>query len=418
MIRVVLALFAVLLAVVGANVNDPYLVPVQRWIGPVVAVAGLAGAVTLRRRGWFLVALFLASPFAVAVAEGMFAWRKSAVLSAPAAQVLGRHFIVGYRKVEEVEELAARGLIGGVFVTRRNLVGRSVADLRAELDHLQDLRRRAGLPPLLVAADQEGGAVSHLSPWLPARPGLASLAELPPDARIAAARDLGRAHGRDLGAAGVNVNFAPVADLRLKRERNPLDFHSLIGRRASSADPAVAAELAAAYAEGLGDEGVRPTLKHFPGLGRVSADTHHFRANLDVPPEQLEKADWLPFRQVLAAQPGTLVMVGHVTVTALDPGRPASHSRRVVQGVMRDRWGYDGLVVTDDMVMSPIYHHGLCTAVTEALNGGVDLLLLSFDGKQYYRAMNCAVSSWRQGALSSVMLGASRRRLDGHAGGL
>lgn len=418
MIRVALVLFAVSLAVLGANVNDPYLVPVQRWIGPVVVLTGLAGAATLRHRGWLLVALFLASPVAVAVAEGMFAWRKSAVLSAPAAQVLGRHFIVGYRQVEEVEELAARGLIGGVFVTRRNLVGRSVADLRAELDHLQDLRRRAGLPPLLVAADQEGGAVSHLSPWLPARPGLASLAALPPEARIAAARDLGRAHGRDLGAVGVNVNFAPVADLRLRRKRNPLDFHSLIARRASSADPAVAAELAAAYAEGLGDEGVRPTLKHFPGLGRVSADTHHFRANLDVPPEQLEKADWLPFRQVLAAQPGALVMVGHVTVTALDPGRPASHSRRVVQGVMRDRWGYDGLVVTDDMVMSPIYHHGLCTAVTEALNGGVDLLLLSFDGKQYYRAMNCAVSSWRQGALSSAMLGASRLRLDGHARGL
>jgi beta-N-acetylhexosaminidase len=409
--RALLALVAVLLAVVGANINDPYLVPGRGWLGPLVAVLGLAGAVLLRRRGWLLLALWLAPPLAVATAEGLFAWRKAGVLAAPAAQVLGRHFIVGYRDVREVEDLAARGLIGGVFVTRRNLAGRSLADLRAELEHLQALRRAADLPPLLVAADQEGGPVSHLSPWLPSRPGLASLAALPSRQRMAAARDLGRAHGRDLGAVGVNVNFAPVADLRIERGRNALDFHSLISRRASSADPAIAAELAAAYAEGLGAEGVRPTLKHFPGLGRVAEDTHHFRARLDLSPEQLEAADWLPFRQVLAAQPGSLVMVGHVVAAGIDPARPASHSRRVVQGLLRDRWGYGGLVVTDDMAMSPIYHHGLCDAVTEALNGGVDLLLMSFDGQQYYRAMDCAVTAWRGGKLSSVMLGASRARL-------
>lgn len=413
MIRVLLVLAGVALVAVGANVNDPYLVPVQRWIGAAVAVVGLVGGLVLRRRraGWVLLAVWTAVPGAVAVAEGMFAWRKGTVLSAPAAAVLGRHFVVGYGRVEEVEDLAARGLIGGVFVTRRNLAGRTAADLRAELAHLQDLRRRAGLPPLLVAADQEGGVVSHLSPWLPARPGLASLAGLPLGRRAAAARDLGRAHGRDLAGLGVTVNLAPVADLYHDHGRNPLDFRSLIAQRASSGDPAVAAELTGAYAEGLAEQGVRPTLKHFPGLGRVSEDTHHFRARLTASRAQLEGSDWRPFRQVLAGRPDSLLMVGHVVVEAVDPDRPASHSQRVVQDLLRERWGYDGVVVTDDLTMTPIYQHGLCTAVVEALNGGVDLLLVAFDGKQFYRAMDCAVAAWRRGELRSDRLVASRRRL-------
>lgn len=390
------------LVLIGANVNDPYLVPVQGWSIPTVVALGLIGlALLLRaryRRPVLMLALWAAVPVSVLAAEGVFLARKERVLSARPDTVaqLGRRFMVGYTRFDEVETLAARGLIGGIYVTRRNLTGRSAEDLRHDIARLQDVRRRSGLPPLLVAADQEGGSVSHLSPWLPARPGLSSVADLPPDRRDAAARELGLLHGRDLAGLGVNVNFAPVLDRRTDQGWNPLDFRSQIPKRAISADPGEIGEIAAAYAEGLAEEGVRATVKHFPGLGRIRADTHHFRAQVDATSEELEKTDWRPFRRLLSGTPGAMMMVGHVTLAAIDPDRPASHSRRVIQDLVRNHWGFRGMVVTDDLTMSPIYHHGLCTAVTEALDAGVDMLLVAFDGKQFYRAMDCALSGQRQ----------------------
>ncbi|MBK3777246.1 glycoside hydrolase family 3 protein [Azospirillum brasilense] len=407
-----------LLVAAGANIHDPYLMAVRGWSGPVIAVAGLCGLLIVLRRGVrrrvAMLALWAAVPLAVLGAEGAFQWRKASVLSAPeaVASELGRHFMVGYERVEEVERLAARGLIGGIFVSRRNLAGRTAEELRDEIRRLQDIRQRAGLPPLRVAADQEGGIVSKLSPWLPNRPAPSAVAGLPPDERRAAARALGRDHGRDLRSLGATINFAPVLDLRTARAPDPLDFNSLIARRAISGDPAVVGDVAAAYADGLAETGVQPTVKHFPGLGRVGRDTHHFRAAIGDSREALEAADWRPFRHVLAGNPQALLMVGHVILSAVDPDRPASHSHRVVDGVIRRDWGYDGLIVTDDLVMTPVYQYGLCRAVEEALNAGVDLLLIAFDGAQFYRAMACAMDAAKHGDLNPATLAASRERLD------
>jgi beta-N-acetylhexosaminidase len=402
------------LVFLGLNVNDPYMVPVQNWSAPALVAAGVAGlALVARRHRWPLVLLWAMVPLAVLGAEAIFHLRKARVMTAEPSEIaqLGRHFMVGYRRVEDIAPLATKGLIGGVFVTGRNLEGRSAQDLAQEIAGLQERRRKAGLPPLMVATDQEGGCVSHLSPWLPRRASLASVAEVPPDQRQAAARQLGRQHGDDLSAVGVSVNFAPVLDLRRSTERHWLDFRSLIYKRAISDDAEVVGQLGAAYAAGLAEHGIRATVKHFPGMGRITEDTHHFRARLDTPRDELEATDWRPFRATLSAVPTAMMMVGHITLDSIDPDRPASHSRRVVDGLLRKEWGFQGLVVTDDLTMTPIYQHGLCTAVSEALSAGVDLLLVAFDGKQFYRAMDCALEARRQGRLDPAMLDASDRRL-------
>jgi beta-N-acetylhexosaminidase len=155
--------------------------------------------------------------------------------------------------------------------------------------------------------------------------------------------------------------------------------------------------------------GVRATLKHFPGLGRVGADTHHFAARLDTPLAELEQTDWRPFREVLAAS-NALLMVGHVTLTAVDADRPASHSRRVIDGIIRQQWKYRGVVITDDLVMGAVYTH-LCTAVVEALNAGADLLLVAYDGSQFYRAFDCASDAFRRHELDLAALHDSEARL-------
>ena len=320
---------------------------------------------------------------------------------------MGRHFIVGYARVDEVAPLAAQGLIAGLYVTRRN-----AATPRRDIALLQELRRANRLPPLLVATDQEGGIVSDLSPPLPAMPPLADLANLSPGDRADAARRYGVVQGRGLASLGVTVDFSPVVDL--KRSRLQWDRNSLISQRAIAADPAVVGDIAAAYAAGLASAGVIPTVKHFPGLGRVRADTHHIRTRLDTPVEELEASDWRPFRRVLAGN-RAILMVGHVILGAVDPERPASHSPKVIDGIIRRRWGFGGVIVTDDLTMPTVLHHGFCTAVVEALDAGADLLLLSFDGQQYYRAMDCALDALRGGRLDRAVLVRSRGRLEANA---
>ncbi|MBK3736914.1 glycoside hydrolase family 3 protein [Azospirillum brasilense] len=417
MSRVIGWCLGLLLVAAGANIHDPYLMAVRGWSGPVIAVAGLCGLLIVLRRGVrrrvAMLALWAAVPLAVLGAEGIFQLRKASVLSVPeaVASELGRHFMVGYERVGEVEGLAARGLIavsssrGAIWPDRR----RRICATRSA--GCRTSAGAPGSPPLRVAADQEGGIVSKLSPWLPNRPAPSALAGLPPDERRAAARALGRDHGRDLRSLGVTINFAPGLDLRTGGAPDLLDFNSLIARRAISSDPAVVGDIAAAYADGLAETGVQPTVKHFPGLGRVGTDTHHFRAAIGDSRETLESTDWRPFHHVLAGNPQALLMVGHVILSAVDPDRPASHSRRVVDGVIRRDWGYDGLVVTDDLVMTPVYQYGLCRAVEEALNAGVDLLLMAFDGAQFYRAMACAMDAARRGELHPTALAASRERL-------
>lgn len=407
--KLLLAAGGIALLLAGANLYDPYLVPIRAWA--VVAfplVEALAMIWLLRRRRVGLAVLWGAALAATMIAEADFALRKRAVLAETGAEAreLGRHFLVGYTRVEDVAPLAARGLIGGIYVTRRN----AGPKLRRDIAELQDLRRANDLPPLVVAADQEGGIVSHLSPLLPAMPPLADLADLPPDQRREAARRYGAVQGRGLAALGVLVNFSPVVDL--KRDRLQWDMNSLIARRAIAADPEIVAEIAQAYGEGLRSAGVMPTLKHFPGLGRVRADTHHVRTRLTTSEQELEATDWRPFRDVLSRTQAQ-VMVGHTVLAAVDPDRPASRSRKVIEGLIRGSWGFNGVVLTDDLTMPSILRHGFCDAVTDALNAGADLLLVTFDGDQQYRAMECGLKAWRTGRLDMAALERSRRRLCG-----
>ncbi len=230
-------------------------------------------------------------------------------------------------------------------------------------------------------------------------------------AEQAKAEEFGRIHGRELAGLGVNLNLAPVLDLKPPARRNRLDFHTLIGQRAIASDPAVVSTIASACVRGLEASGIGATLKQFPGIGRVRTDTHHFSANLDTPVTELEATDWRPFREVLSHSRSAL-MVGHVTLTAVDPDRAASHSKRVVQGIIRDKWNYQGVVMTDDLVMGAIYQNDVCKAVVEAINGGVDVLLVAYDGMQFYRVFACAIEASRQGKLDTEMLRASAARLD------
>jgi beta-N-acetylhexosaminidase len=416
-------LIGLALVFAAVNSNDPYLILLRGAGNAVIVVSSLVVVALLVRRGvwagggWLgrlLLLLWVLPSVSMLGAKTSFEVRKSRDLNidVPHAQLLGRHFVVGYSSFDEVVRLAEKGLVAGVYITRHNVAaaGGTEDGLRAEIAALQARRYAAGLPPLTIAADQEGGIVSHLSPPLEALPALSTLAELPRDIRTRRAFEFGRSHGRELLSLSVNQNFAPVLDLRPDAGRNLLDFHTLTGQRAISDDPAVVSEIALAYVHGLEASGVAATVKHFPGLGRVRTDTHNFAASLDTPLDVLEASDWRPFKDVLAGSHAQL-MIGHVNLTAIDPDRPASHSKRVVDGLIRKQWNYQGVIITDDLVMGAIYGHDVCNAVVEALNAGVDLLLIAYDGAQFYRVFACAVDAADAGKLDLSMLRDSETRL-------
>lgn len=405
------------LLLVAVHLKHPVLYRIRSLETPLLLVSTAVGiwlawrALKRASGGWQgierrlqIVAMLSVAAFTLAN-EAWFRWQQYEVLAAtPPLRRLGAHFIVGFKDFDSLRPLAERGLIGGIYVSRANLRKLSAAELRRQIDTLQEIRRSAGLPPLFVAADQEGGPVSHLSPVVEAQPPLSTLA----DAGDAPARQYGETQGRALAALGVNMNLSPVVDLKPASARW-LDLHTQIGDRAISDDPAVVTRVAAAYSDGLARAGVQPTVKHFPGLGRVRADTHLVKARLEIRPEQLA-ADWQPFREV-TARTGAAMMLAHVTLPAIDAKRPASLSKSVAHDLLRKKWGYQGLLVTDDLNMGAVYADGIGKAASSALDAGVDLLLVTYDPDQYWRAMHAAARAWRIGNINPVRETDSARRI-------
>jgi beta-N-acetylhexosaminidase len=402
--------------------NGPFLISLRGTGNFIIVASSLAVIAYLARHaywkraglaGRWLMLVWLLPPLSMLSAKVSFESTRQGVLQTETtlAQRLGRHFIVGYSSFDEVARLAEKGLISGVYVGKGNVARRKPPAIKAEIAALQERRRRAGLPPLIVAADQEGGVVSHLSPPLTQQSSLGSLAELSPEKRVKKAEEFGKTHGRELASLGITLDFAPVLDLKPKGKRNRFDLNTMTSERAISEDPAVVTDVASAYVRGLEASGVKATLKHFPGLGRVRRDTHIVSADLDTPIEELEASDWRPFRDVLAGSKAGL-MIGHVSLTAVDPARPASHSKAVIDGIIRKKWNYHGVIITDDLVMGAVYGRNICTAVVEALNAGVDLLLVAFDSDQFYRIFACASEAAAANKLDSGMLRDSDARLE------
>lgn len=403
-------LFPLLLLALAWHLKHPLMFWLANWETPLLLAFTLAGLVWLGRRGNRLpVALLLGVLGLLAWREAEFQQQRAAVLAAPASmQQVGRHFIVGFTDWAEVRQLAERGLIGGIYLARRNLRGRTLAEVTAEIATLQAARRQAGWPPLIVAGDQEGGPVSHLSPLLEAMPPLASLAGHA--SQVQHARHYGERQGLGLSKLGVNLNFGPVVDLRPAAPDSPRDRLTRISARAIAADPATVGSIAEGYVAGLASQGVRATLKHFPGLARVTQDTHLRAATIGEAPEALAD-DWQPFRQ-LAGRPGTAIMLGHVTLSALDPEHAVSHSHAVVDGLLRGAWAYDGVLLTDDLNMGAVYDLGIGRVASEALAAGVDLILVSYDPRQFYRAAHAAARALARGEIREDVLQRSKRRLD------
>ncbi|MGI5486129.1 beta-N-acetylhexosaminidase [Microtetraspora malaysiensis] len=275
----------------------------------------------------------------------------------------------------------------------------NVSDAR-QLAALTTGLRAASRVPLMIGVDQENGTVSPLSAIVTKLPGAMAIGATgdPANARAAA-----RLTGTELRALGITMDFAPVADVNIN-PRNPV-----IGPRAYGSDPGKVATMVGAAVDGFHAAGIASTAKHFPGHGDTSTDSHTGLPVISHTKAQWRKLDAPPFREAIAHGVDA-IMSAHVVMPKLDPsGDPATLSRTILTGLLRDELGFNGVISTDALNMAGVREkYGDAEVAVRAVLAGADVLLMPPDMPKAYGAVLAAVKS---GRISAARLDASVTRI-------
>lgn len=320
-----------------------------------------------------------------------------------------------------------------MFDARRNLAGRVLTtgipgpkldrDVLSALHHMQpsaiilfrrniadvdQLRRLTGdlrgLPwRPRVSIDHEGGRVLRVGEPFTPFPSARDVGRCG-DPSISEA--VGRAMGRELRSVGIDIDFAPVLDV----DSNPAN--PIIGDRAFARDPSTVARLAVGFQRGLISGGVLPCGKHFPGHGDTDLDSHTDLPTVHRTRAQLEEVEIPPFRAAIAAAI-PMLMTAHVVYAAIDADQPATLSRSIVQGLLRQELGYEGVIVGDDLEMRALSARmAVPEAAVAALRAGVDWLLVCTDFDQSIATVERVGSALARGELEERAVAASARRIE------
>lgn len=303
--------------------------------------------------------------------------------------------------VRTAAELVERYHVGGVIYfswAHNTRDPHQIADLSNGI-------QRAGLAqatpvPLLISTDQEHGIVCRVGEPATLLPGAMALGA---GASHADARKAAQIAGAELAAVGIRQNYAPVADVNV----NPAN--PVIGVRSYGSDPQAVAGLVAAQVKGYQRAGVAATSKHFPGHGDTAVDSHYGLPTITHTREQWDTLDAPPFRAAIAAGIDS-IMTAHIVVPALDPSEdPATLSRPILTGILREQLGYDGVVVTDSLGMEGVRtKYGDERVPVLALKAGVDQLL---NPPNLSVAWNAVLKAVRNGELTEARLDESILRI-------
>ena len=317
---------------------------------------------------------------------------------------VGQLFMVGMEGTELDRDTAAflkEYRIGGVVLFGRNI--QSPGQVSVLTDRLRDLKSGPGGVGMLIGTDQEGGRVNRL----PGEQG-----KFPSARKLAANNDPNKVKeaaeqmALQLKEMGINLNFAPVLDVNSNPD-NPV-----IGDRAFGDTPDVVSRMGMAFMQGTLDQGVIPVAKHFPGHGDTGVDSHTDLPVITYSMDRLESFELLPFGE--AVKKGVpVIMSAHILLPEIDGNYPATLSRAVINGILRERMGFDGVVVSDDLDMGAItglYSPG--EAAVTALKAGVDMLLIGHSREGMVEAFDAVVNAVADGDIApSVIDGAVKRVL-------
>jgi beta-N-acetylhexosaminidase len=322
-----------------------------------------------------------------------------------ASMLAGVRFLrsfAGFEPTDAILDAIRQGRISGVTFFRAQNVA-SPEQVRGLCDALQ-AARPAGDPPLVLGFDQEGGQLQMVGDGATAWPGNLALGATGSEEL---ARRAGRAIGAEVAAMGGTLVYAPVCDVLHRSSATPL------GTRPFGDDPAQVSRLAAAMTVGLQEAGIAATLKHFPGHGSATGDSHAEMPVIRYGLEELRRADLPPF--VACIEAGALaVLPGHLAVPALTEGAqiPATVSSAILEGLLRHDLGFRGVTVSDALDMAGAsYGNGLGGTVGAAAAAGMDLLLLNHPVEVEEAAFESLLSAIESGGLDHSRLEESRDRI-------
>jgi beta-N-acetylhexosaminidase len=278
---------------------------------------------------------------------------------------IGHLLIAGFRGEQipvEIRSLAREFGLGGVILFGRNIVEPGQV---AELCH--HAAQLTADVPAWVSVDQEGGRVARLKAPFTEWPPMATLGR---SGDVHLAERFARALAAELRAVGITLDFAPVLDVHTN-PKNPV-----IGDRALAERAEDVARLGSAIVRGLQAEGVAACGKHFPGHGDTSTDSHLELPLVEHPLERLREVEFVPFRAAINAGVAT-IMTAHVLVPALDEQRPATLSRRIVNGLLREELQYNGVILSDDLEMKALANdYPVPESAVRAIEAGCDGILI------------------------------------------
>ena len=327
-------------------------------------------------------------------------------------EMAGAMLMVGFEGTQapdSVLEAVAAGRLGGVILFDKGRGGAAFHNIVSpeQVKKLTSSLQSVAPRPLLVAVDQEGGRVRRLK----AERGFLPLPSAEEMGRMSASevRALGLRAGREMAALGINVDLAPVVDVRFSQKSPGLGDAG----RVFSRDPAVVTRQALAFADGLFQAGVLPALKHFPGLGSAGEDSHH---KLPDVTKRWRQEELLPYGEAFRRSWPGMVLVAHIYHRGMDERLPSSLSSNVIEGLLRSRMGWDGVVISDDLQMGAVTEYALEERVRLALLAGNDILLfgnyLNRDDRLHERVFQAVLSLVRSGEVSRERLERSWRRIE------
>ncbi|MFG6433880.1 beta-N-acetylhexosaminidase [Roseateles sp. LYH14W] len=285
--------------------------------------------------------------------------------------------------------------IRSVCLFRKNIGSES--EVRALMRDLIDVLG----PEALIGIDQEGGAVVRVT-FLPQPPSAMALGASGDADRAEA---VGAAVARGLKSLGINWNFAPVLDVN----NNP--SNPVIGERSFSNDPVEVSRLAAAWMRGSLKAGVACCVKHFPGHGDTHVDSHHALPTVDKSRAELNALELAPFKALASQAPA--MMTAHIVYPQIDPDRPATLSPQLIGGILRQDWGYDGVVITDALMMKAVAERfGYAKSAVMAIEAGADMVLAQGSLTEQLVAINALRQAFDSGRLTPEQGETANRRLD------
>lgn len=295
--------------------------------------------------------------------------------------------LTGYNRVTKSGDATKAAIeerpVGGIIYFSTNLV--STDQVTEMIQNIQTYSKEATDRGLFIGVDEEGGTVARVADTL-GTTQFDDMSVYGESGDTAEAYNIGSTQAKELTALGFNVNFSPVADV-LTNEDN-----TVVKERSFGSDPDLVSGMVTQVVKGLTDGGMLCAPKHFPGHGSTGGDTHDGFASSDRTLEELEACDFKPFEAAIAAG-APMVMVGHMTMTAIDEDSPASLSHEIVTGLLREQLGYDGIIITDALNMDAItdnYTSG--DAAVKAVSAGCDMLLCVTDIPTVIDALTEAVS--------------------------